>query len=136
MSLRSAFVQSGVQRSRRMCRRNLRKSGVSLVLLITFFLASCEPVNFPITSVPQVVTQIPFFASDTPPPFIIPVTETPSPTLTPGLPLEITLTPTVLMPAAKWWEVYFTDPLVINNPDVIPGSIEEKLIHLHLSNSI
>jgi phosphatidylserine/phosphatidylglycerophosphate/cardiolipin synthase-like enzyme len=33
-------------------------------------------------------------------------------------------------PANKWWDVYFTDPLTINNPDIIVGSIEEKLIQL------
>lgn len=30
--------------------------------------------------------------------------------------------------AGGWWEVYFTDPIHINNPDQIAGSIEERLI--------
>ncbi len=33
-----------------------------------------------------------------------------------------------MVPPAKWWEVYFTDPLTINNPDALAGSIEERLI--------
>jgi len=105
-------------------RRNLLGPWASLVLSLVVTLASCEPVDFALT--PMTVTQIPFFASDTPPPLVIPITETP--TATPGLPPEITLTPTTLPLPVKWWEVYFTDPLVINNPDVIAGSIEEKLI--------
>jgi phosphatidylserine/phosphatidylglycerophosphate/cardiolipin synthase-like enzyme len=80
------------------------------------------------------VTQIPFFASETPVPFIIPVTDTPiilppvtdTPVFTE--PLQITDTPPPIAPTAKWWEVYFTNPQVANNPDIIAGSIEEKLI--------
>jgi phosphatidylserine/phosphatidylglycerophosphate/cardiolipin synthase-like enzyme len=125
MSLRRTFVLSGAQRSRRTYRCNLRNVG-TYILLIAFSLASCEPIDFPLTGIPQVVTQIPFFASETPPPFIIPITETP--TATPGLPLEITLTPPAATPSTKWWEVYFTDPVAMNNPDVVAGSIEEKLI--------
>src|SRR3989304_6809139 len=107
------------------------------LILISFFTASCEPVDYVITP----VTQIPFYASETPAPFIVPVTDTPiilppatdtpvilaPATETPPfiIPVTETLTP---IPATKWWEVYFTDPLTINNPDVIAGSIEEKLI--------
>jgi phosphatidylserine/phosphatidylglycerophosphate/cardiolipin synthase-like enzyme len=107
----------------------LRIARAVFVLLILTLLASCGPVDFPTTlNAPQLVTQIPFFASDTPPPIIIPITETP--TVTPGLPVEITFTTVPSTPLARWWDVYFTDPLTINNPDVITGSIEEKLIQL------
>src|SRR5689334_3862063 len=113
-------------------RSNRYTKGTIFALLITTVLSGCEPVDLPTTvNAPGLVTQIPFFASETPPPLIIPITETP--TATPGLPPEITLTPipvTPSIPSAKWWEVYFTDPLVMNNPDVLTGSIEERLIQL------
>ncbi len=103
--------------------------GFAFLLLVV----ACEPIEGPQTTYPQPVTQIPFYASDTPPPFIIPITETPNiivpVTETPVYtdPIFVTDTPLVL-PATKWWEVYFTDPLTINNPAVIEGSIEERLI--------
>jgi phosphatidylserine/phosphatidylglycerophosphate/cardiolipin synthase-like enzyme len=107
----------------------LRIARAGFVLLIFTSLASCGPVDLTTTvHAPQLVTQIPFFASDTPPPIIIPITETP--TVTPGLPVEITFTMPPSTPSARWWDVYFTDPLTINNPDVMTGSIEEKLIQL------
>jgi len=99
-----------------------------LIILVSFVIASCEPVD-----ALQPVTQIPFYASETPLPFIIPVTDTPiilpPASETPAFIIPVTETPAPL-PSAKWWEVYFTDPLTINNPDVIAGSIEEKLIEL------
>lgn len=117
-----------------------------LLILVSFVAVSCEPADLP-----QVVTQIPFYASETPLPFIVPVTDTPiiipPATETPAFIIPSTDTPIILPPAtetlafvipitetpvpnpaAKWWEVYFTDPLAIDNPDVIAGSIEEKLI--------
>lgn len=108
------------------------------IILISLIVAACEPL--PVTT-PQFVTQIPFYASQTPE-FIIPVTDTPlvPATETPEfiipvtdtaeiiVPVTETPTPVVVIPAAKWWEVYFTDPLVFNNPDAFAGSIEEKLI--------
>ncbi len=103
--------------------------GLAFLLLAV----ACEPIDGSQTTYPQPVTQISFYASDTPPPFIIPITETPNIVLpvteTPVYtdPIFITDTPLVL-PATKWWEVYFTDPLTINNPAVIEGSIEERLI--------
>jgi phosphatidylserine/phosphatidylglycerophosphate/cardiolipin synthase-like enzyme len=98
------------------------------LLLFTLIITSCEPVDLP-----QAVTQIPFYASETPLPFIIPITDTPiiipqeSVTETPAFIITVTETP-VSVSTSKWWEVYFTDPLVINDPNVIAGSIEEKLI--------
>ncbi len=100
-------------------------------LLLFVFVTSCAPLEFETPYAP--VTQIPFFASDTPEPFIIPITETPQiifpVTETPigTLPVQITDTPMVI-PAAAWWEVYFTDLLVFNDPNNPTGSIEERLI--------
>jgi len=102
-----------------------------VVLVMGISLAACGPLD---TSAP--ITQIPFFASDTPAPFIVPVTDTPQiifpATDTPqidGQSNPATEAP-IILPPDKWWEVYFTDPLSINNPDVLTGSIEEKLIEL------
>lgn len=101
------------------------------VFLVCIFFISCAPLDINTPFAP--VTQIPFFASDTPPPFIVPVTDTPQiiapviETPTGGEPVIPTDTP--LSPApAKWWEVYFTDPLTINDPNNPAGSVEEKLI--------
>ena len=102
----------------------------STILVILISIAACAPMEFETPYVP--VTQIPFFASDTPPPLIIPITDTPqiiipiTETPTPGLPV-ITETPASL-PPANWYEVYFTDPLTINDPNNPIGSIEEKLL--------
>ncbi|MBK7316897.1 phospholipase D-like domain-containing protein [Candidatus Villigracilis affinis] len=99
-----------------------------LLIITSIMIAACEPLP----STPQFVTQIPFYASQTPefiipvtdtPEFIVPVTETP----TPEFIIPAPETPT-LVPLAKWWEVYFTDPIAVNNPDIIAGSIEEILI--------
>ena len=99
-----------------------------LLIITSIMIAACEPLP----STPQFVTQIPFYASQTPefiipvtdtPEFIVPVTETP----TPEFIIPAPETPT-LVPLAKWWEVYFTDPIAVNNPDIIAGSIEERLI--------
>jgi phosphatidylserine/phosphatidylglycerophosphate/cardiolipin synthase-like enzyme len=95
-------------------------------LILAFIFASCAPVDST-----QVVVPLPISPSETPLPFIIPVTDTPvvlpSASETPAFIIPVTETP-VPVSSAKWWEVYFTDPLTINNPDVIAGSIEEKLI--------
>ncbi|HNB42322.1 MAG TPA: phospholipase D-like domain-containing protein, partial [Anaerolineales bacterium] len=99
-------------------------------LLIFIFLTACAPLDIETPYTP--VTQIPFYASDTPAPFIVPVTETPQiifpVTETPTLeqPVFVTDTP---FPVAKWWEVYFTEPLTINDLNNPAGSIEEKLIN-------
>lgn len=104
------------------------------VVVFLVFLQSCDAQSYAPTNVPLPVTQIPFYASETPAPFIVPVTDTPiilpPVTDTPVFiePLPATKTPVVIVPTAKWWEVYFTDPLTINNPAVLAGSIEEKLI--------
>jgi len=102
-----------------------------VLLLLLFVLAACAPLDYSPTSQPLPVTQIPFYASDTPAPFIIPVTDTPVVIPPESVdPLPVTETPNPVTPANRWWDVYFTDPLVVKNPDVIAGSIEEKLIQL------
>src|SRR3989304_4256679 len=95
-------------------------------IFILGLLAACEPNDLPLIDTAPTVTRIPFFASDTPSPSIVPVTEPSSPT--PGLPPEITETPARPLPSVGWWEVYFTDPLTLKDPAVIAGSVEEKLI--------
>lgn len=98
------------------------------ILALSVFVTACAPADF---STP--VTQIPFFASETPLPFIVPVTDTPAilapATETPAIAVPATET-SLSAPASKWWEAYFTDPLTISNPDSATGSIEEKLIQL------
>lgn len=104
------------------------------LLILFFILAACSPLDYSPTNSPSPVTQIPFYASEIPADFIIPVTDTPinpAPVIdTPVFiePLSGTEAPVVIAPDTRWWEVYFTDPLTLNNPDVIAGSIEEKLI--------
>ena len=111
----------------------MKKLLVSL-LLISVLLAACEPIDSSYTP----ITPIPFFASETPPPFIVPVTDTPvfiqPVTDTPIVVPFVTDTPVVatelpvVVPVDRWWEVYFTDTLAINNSEILTGSIEEKLI--------
>lgn len=96
------------------------KKVFSTAFIIAWALLACAPMELP-TVVP--VTQIPFYATDTPLPFIVPVTETPTP---PGV-IPIIETP---ITGNQWWEVYFTDPLILNNENNPAGSIEEKLIGL------
>lgn len=50
-------------------------------------------------------------------------TEVPATSQLPG-----TLAPTAANASGPWWEVYFTDPSNINNPDDWQGSIEGRLI--------
>ncbi|MDO9300888.1 MAG: phospholipase D-like domain-containing protein [Anaerolineales bacterium] len=130
-------------RDGRSFRRHLRRTPVQVsnphfvrilsALLLILFLAACAPVDDSPTNYRLPVTQIPFYASETPAPFIVPVTDTPiilpmePATETPAFIVPVTETP-IPVPAEKWWEVYFTDPQTINNPDVIAGSIEERLI--------
>jgi phosphatidylserine/phosphatidylglycerophosphate/cardiolipin synthase-like enzyme len=97
-----------------------------LPLIFAVILASCLPADST-----QVAVPLPVLPSETPLPFIVPVTDTPiilpPPTETPAFIIPVTETPVPVSPA-KWWEVYFTDPQTVNNSDVIAGSIEEKLI--------
>jgi len=112
-----------------------------LVIALSILLAACGPIDDSYTP----VTQISFYASDTPAPFIIPVTDTPEiiipitatpvivfpDTPTPGLPpvpIIIASNTPIPQPVQKWWDVYFTDPQMINDPNNIAGSIEGKLI--------
>jgi len=116
----------------------MTKKLLSLFFLLPILVVSCAPLDLDVTAFPD-VTQIPFYASDTPPPIIIPVTETPvvllpvtetlSATDEPPIIIPIPETPTaVQIIPATWWEVYFTDPLTIHDPNNPAGSIEEILI--------
>jgi phosphatidylserine/phosphatidylglycerophosphate/cardiolipin synthase-like enzyme len=102
------------------------KKILTSLLLVSFILAACAPVDLT-----QVVVPLPVSPSEIPLPFIVPVTDTPiilpPASETPAFTIPITETPSPV-PSSQWWEVYFTDPLTINNPDVVAGSIEEKLI--------
>jgi phosphatidylserine/phosphatidylglycerophosphate/cardiolipin synthase-like enzyme len=116
------------------------KGFIGFLFAASFLLASCGPVDYAVTPYTQPVTQIPFYGTETPVTFIVPITETPvilSPltstpiVLDPSTITETVAVPTVpTVPTSRWWDVYFTDPLTMNNPDVIAGSIEEKLIQL------
>lgn len=108
---------------------NYMKKNFIITFIFLTLLVSCAPIELPTL---EPVTQIPFFATDTPLPFIVPVTETPivlqpaTETLDPFIiPVTETSTP---IPQTKYWEVYFTDPLTLNDPNNLTGSIEEKLI--------
>lgn len=104
------------------------KKTLLLFLLVIVLLVSCEPMAetpyFP-------PTQISFYESETPPPIIVPVTETPFVELpitgTPPIIVPVNETPT-LLPVEKWWDVYFTDPLNIKDSNNPAGSVEERLI--------
>ena len=98
------------------------------VLLLADIIIACAPVD--VTYAP--VTQIPFYASETPPPIIIPITDTPI-----ILPPDCTGEPPIILPVTEtpipansvgWWEVYFTDPLIISDPNNPSGSVEERLL--------
>ncbi|GAB4543014.1 MAG: phospholipase D-like domain-containing protein [Anaerolineales bacterium] len=91
------------------------------ILLVALTLAACQPLDAPVY-----VTPIPFYASDTPLPFIVPVTDTPAP-VEPPLMISATETP-FFAAGPTWWDVYFTDPQALNDPNNPAGSIEEKLI--------
>ena len=106
------------------------KKTLPFLLLTALLIVSCGPIDdTPTVYAPP--TQIPFYASDTPPPFIVPATATPEIIIpvddTPAIIIPVTETP-LPPPAQSWWEVYFTDPLTINNPNNPAGSVEEKWI--------
>ncbi|MBK7453286.1 MAG: hypothetical protein IPJ46_06095 [Anaerolineales bacterium] len=116
-----------------------------MLITIVILATACAPLDIYATDTPN-ITPIPNIASDTPAPFIVPVTDTPAPIIipvtdTPGIiPVVTDTAPVAEQPAAAdtpiaiptvtWWDVYFTDPQTINDPDNITGSIEEKLIQL------
>jgi phosphatidylserine/phosphatidylglycerophosphate/cardiolipin synthase-like enzyme len=107
-----------------------------VIFFIPFFilLQSCDAQPYIPTDYPT-ITQIPFYTTDTPTPLIITPTETqiilPAVTDSPLVidPLPATEVPTII-PTARWWDVYFTDLATTNDPNIITGSIEEKLIQL------
>jgi phosphatidylserine/phosphatidylglycerophosphate/cardiolipin synthase-like enzyme len=102
------------------------------LIVFVLFIVACASGTLPATDTPF-PTQIPSYASDTPAPFIVPATDTPAPLIVPAtdtpVPFNGPVTDTpVGASIPKWSEVYFTDPLTINDPAVIDGSIEGKLI--------
>lgn len=112
-------------------RRTISKTqGGVIVLLFTVLLLICGAF-YALTGIDVgglfAGTDTPAASATLPPPF---PTETPflpdenAPTATP---VAIGQEPTA-SPPAGWWEVYFTDPLDHHDPDVIGGSVEEKLI--------
>jgi phosphatidylserine/phosphatidylglycerophosphate/cardiolipin synthase-like enzyme len=87
-----------------------------------FSLAGEDVVDLIVTDTPSgevVVTLPPLFPSETPfPP------EGNVPTATP-----VIVDPSPTVPSSGgWWEVYFTDPVNLRNPNQVSGSVEEKLI--------
>ncbi len=102
-------------------KRLTKKQGSVIALLFTVLLMICgafaslagpEVADTLLTDTPTtIVTLPPLFPTDTP--FAPPPA---SPTLTPS------------SATSDWWQVYFTDPVHLNKPNVISGSVEEKLI--------
>ncbi|HSQ39488.1 MAG TPA: hypothetical protein VLM78_04960, partial [Anaerolineales bacterium] len=87
-----------------------------------FSLAGEDVVDLIVTDTPSgevVVTLPPLFPSETPfPP------EGNVPTATP-----VIVDPSPTVPSSGgWWEVYFTDPVNLRNPNQVSGSVEERLI--------
>jgi len=109
------------------------KKTLLLFLVLIISLSSCSPMDEPTAYIPP--TPLSFYVSDTPPPFIIPITETPivlapetvTETATPEFIVPVTEEVTIA-PSARWWDVYFTNPLLINDSNNPAGSVEEKLI--------
>lgn len=62
-----------------------------------------------------------------PTPILFPVTDTPAGNLPPSI-TPIVDVPSTAAPIGQWWEVYFTDPLTVNDPVQWQISIEGKLI--------
>jgi phosphatidylserine/phosphatidylglycerophosphate/cardiolipin synthase-like enzyme len=98
------------------------KQGGVLALLVTVLLAICG-VFFSLSGGVSTATQTPTvdLAVTLPPDTPFPPTSVPTET-------PIVIVPTVFPPASTWWEVYFTDPVHLRDPNVISGSVEEKLI--------
>ena len=72
-------------------------------------------------STDMTVTLPPLFATETP---FLPDVNAPTST-----PVVIGQAPTATTPfVGGWWQVYFTDPINHHDPNVISGSVEEKLI--------
>lgn len=104
------------------------KSILTLLVFLILALTGCGGQEYFPSELPPTLTPTPLYRTDTP----AAATDTPtaavSPTATPGLPISATDTP--VPPAAQWWQVYFTDPQALDDPNQIAGSIEEKLIQL------
>lgn len=104
-----------------------KKQGGILAMLFTVLLVLCGAL-FSLAGgdvVEMILTPTPSPDISFPP---IETTETPFlPDVVPsGTP--VILEPTSVPLAGGWWDVYFTDPVNLRDPNVIAGSVEEKLI--------
>jgi phosphatidylserine/phosphatidylglycerophosphate/cardiolipin synthase-like enzyme len=86
---------------------SLSIAALALMVLLGIFysLTGKDPGDIIVTEIPSSV--------------VLPVTETSSPVLD---------APTAVNASGTWWEVYFTDPFNVNNPQDWQGSIEGRLI--------
>lgn len=110
-----------------------KKQGGVIALLVTTLLLICgaffslareDVVDLLATATPSVEVAI------TLPPLVV-FTETPFVPDVVFTDTPVVLDPTAVPPvprSADWWEVYFTDPVNLRDPNVIRGSVEEKLI--------
>jgi len=84
-----------------------------LVTIVGLFSQTGKPDDItPATFAPGIATETPFQPDENPPT---------------GTPVIIGQAPTVPT-SGGWWDVYFTDPVNHHDPNVIGGSVEEKLI--------
>ncbi len=113
---------------------------ITCLLVLIVLSAACSPLDIPLTE--SIPTVAPVAATETPAPFIVPLTDTPL--VVDPAPLTATAVPVVDTPIAvvteipvespptpaspQWWQVYFTDPLIFNDPGNYAGSLEDKLI--------
>lgn len=72
-------------------------------------------------------TDTPAVSATLPPPLSTATPLLPEVSALTSTPVVIGQEPTLSSPAG-WWEVYFTDPINYHDPNVIAGSVEEKLI--------
>lgn len=101
--------------------RITKTQGGILALLFTVLLMICGA--FASLAGPDVADML---VTDTP--ATIPTLPPLFPTDTPFAPSQASPTLTPFSTSPDWWQVYFTDPLNHNKPNVISGSVEEKLI--------
>lgn len=104
-----------------------KKQGGILALLLTTLVLICGAF-FSLAGgdvIELIITPTPSPAASTP---SLEITETPfQPHVVPS-DTPVVLEPSPLPPAGGWWEVYFTDPVNLRDPNVMAGSVEEKLI--------
>lgn len=113
---------------------------IAYLLVLIVLSAGCSSLDIPLTE--SIPTVAPVIATETPAPFIVPLTDTPlvvDPAPPTATDVPVVDTPIVVVteipveasppPASpQWWQVYFTDPLIFNDPGNYAGSVEDKLI--------